>query len=319
MPGLPGAACRSRSMGDEERRHASACSRPPEPTRRTRTARVYDLDLRALPPDHVGVGWGAVVSRHGAEAYDLYSERYAARLAREHVRRLRVRRKDDVLEIGCGVGALTAALADRVGAKHVRAVEPSEAHAEACRLLVPGADVRIAPLDALPDFGVEFAAATSQLVVNVLADADSSVRAMRDAVRREGIVASVVWDYKSGMTVLRTFWDAALEVDPRAPDEGRLMPHCTPSGLRTLWHRCELEDVVTQEIVVNASYESFDDLWRPFLAGAGAAGAYLASLEADERDELRDRCFRRLGAPEGRFALPARAWVVLGVVRRRHR
>ena len=41
MPGLPGAACSSSSLGLWAIFHASACSRPPEPTMSTLTGRVY--------------------------------------------------------------------------------------------------------------------------------------------------------------------------------------------------------------------------------------------------------------------------------------
>ena len=42
IPGLPGAACSSVRSGDCASFQASACSRPPEPTTRTRTAGVYE-------------------------------------------------------------------------------------------------------------------------------------------------------------------------------------------------------------------------------------------------------------------------------------
>ena len=41
MPGLPGATCRSVTSGSADSARASACSRPPVPRRRTRTARAY--------------------------------------------------------------------------------------------------------------------------------------------------------------------------------------------------------------------------------------------------------------------------------------
>ncbi len=235
-------------------------------------------------------------------------------LAREHVRRLGLRRNDDVLEFDCGSGALTAALADRLGGQHVHAVEPSETEAEACRNRVPGADVRVGTEGALPTFGVELAVATSHLVLNLLSDADAAVRAMCARVRRGGTVASVVWDYKAGMSMLRAFWDAALQLDPSAPDEGRTMPHCTPAALRALWGRCELDDIRTEELVVDAFYESFDDLWEPFTSGLEASAAYASALETDAREELRERYFQRLGAPAGPFRLSARAWFVRGTV-----
>ena len=33
-----------------------------------------------------------------------------------------------------------------------------------------------------------------------------------------GTVAGCVWDFENGMEMLRLFWDAALAVDPHAPD-----------------------------------------------------------------------------------------------------
>jgi SAM-dependent methyltransferase len=252
-----------------------------------------------------------------AETYDLHVGRYGPALARAHVRLLDVRRGNDVLEVGCGPGALTAVLAETVGVEHVCAVDPSESFVEACRERAPGVDVRVSTAEELPDFGREFAAATSQLVLNFMSDADAGVRSMRRAVRPGGFVASVVWDYRSGMRMLRAFWDAALELDRHAPDEGRTMPHCTPAGLRALWRRVGLDDVRTGELVVEARYADFDDFWAPFPTGLGPSGAYCASLDPAHREALRALCHRRLGSPEGPFVLEARAWSVRGTVGRR--
>src|SRR5262245_20577209 len=230
MPGFPGAACSSVSSGDDESRQASACSRPPDPTRRTRTARVYELDLDDLPSNHSDVARGARTFEAPAETYDRHVGRYTPSLARAHIRLLDLHRRNDVLEVGCGPGALTEELARAVGGEHVCAVDPSESFVEECRRRVPDADVRLAGAESLPDFGRQFAAATSQLVVNFMSDADAGVAAMRGAVKAGGVVASVVWDYRTGMRMLRAFWDAALELDRDAPDEGRTMAHCSPSG-----------------------------------------------------------------------------------------
>jgi SAM-dependent methyltransferase len=252
-----------------------------------------------------------------AETYDLHVGRYTPALARAHVPLLEVRKGREVLEVGCGPGALTEVLAKTVGATHVCAVEPSEPFAEACRRRVPDADVRIATAEALPDFGRAFAAATSQLVLNFMSDADAGVGSMRRAVRDGGIVASVVWDYRSGMRMLRAFWDAALELDRDAPDEGRTMPHCTPAGLRALWRRAGLDHVQTGELVVEARYADFEDFWAPFPTGIAPSGAYCASLEPEHREALRALVHRHLGSPQGPFRLEARAWYVRGTVRRR--
>ncbi|MDE3025092.1 MAG: SAM-dependent methyltransferase, partial [Acidobacteriota bacterium] len=117
------------------------------------------------------------------------------------------------------------------------------------------------------------------------------------------------------MTMLRAFWDAALELDPNAPDEGRTMRHCSPQELSGLWTRAGLSEVETLPLVVEASYDDFDDYWSPFPAGIAPSGAYCASLDATQQAALREACFRQLGSPGGPFSLTARAWFVRGNTR----
>jgi len=246
-----------------------------------------------------------------AEAYDSYVGRYGPTLSRAHVAAAGIEPHHRALDVGCGTGVLTQALADVVGPARVAAVDPSPAFVGACRRRVPGADVRLGTAEALPDFEPPFDAVMSQLVVNFMSDADAGVQAMRAATAPGGIVTSCVWDYADGMTMLRAFWDAALELDPDAPDEQQ-MPHCSPDGLATLWARNGMTGVETAELEAEASYEGFDDLWAPFLKGVGPVGAYCATLDPARRDAFRDRFFERLGAPSGPFTLSARAWFVRG-------
>lgn len=248
-----------------------------------------------------------------SEAYARYVGRYGPTLSQAHIAAAGVEPDDVVLDVGCGPGPLTAALAALVGAPRVTAVDPSPAFVEACRARVPGADVRVGSAEELPDFGRSFDAVLSQLVVNFMTDARAGVDAMRRAAGSGGTVASCVWDYADGMTMLRAFWDAVLELDPDAPDENR-MPYCTPPELRSLWEQVGLARIETRELVAEASYEDFEDLWAPFVAGVGPAGAYCASLDPERQRTVHDAYFRRLGEPTGPFTLTARAWFVRGTV-----
>jgi ubiquinone/menaquinone biosynthesis C-methylase UbiE len=248
-----------------------------------------------------------------AEAYARHVGRYGAALSDAHITAADVEAGDVALDVGCGPGALTSALADLVGPEHVAAVDPSPAFVEACRARVPGADVRVGSAEELPDFGRRFDVVLSQLVVNFMTDAPAGVRSMRAVARPRGTVASCVWDYADGMRMLRAFWDAALELDPTAPDEGRTMRYCSPTELDALWRDAGLTDVRTEELVVEASYDDFEDLWAPFPTGLAPSGAYCASLEPEGQRALHDACFRLLGEPEGPFTLSARAWFVRGV------
>jgi SAM-dependent methyltransferase len=85
---------------------------------------------------------------------------------------------DRVLDVGCGPGALTAAVAEIVGTDRTSAVDPSEPFVEMCRHRVPGADVRVATAEELPDFDAPFDVVMSQLVVNFMSDAHKGVSEM---------------------------------------------------------------------------------------------------------------------------------------------
>jgi SAM-dependent methyltransferase len=218
------------------------------------------------------------------------------------------------LDVGCGPGALTAELVRRVGADSVIAADPSESFVAACAESVPGADVRVASAESLPWPDDSVDAALAQLVVNFLEHPAAGVIEMCRLVRPGGTVSACTWDYSDGMRMLRTFWDAALALDPEAPDEGRTMRYQDPHDLAALWRETRLEEVETTPLEVEAEYRSFDDFWEPFLSGTGPGGAYCTSLSPKRQLALREECCRRLGDPRGPFALPARAWAVRGRV-----
>lgn len=250
-----------------------------------------------------------------ADAYDRLVGRYGAHLAAGLCDFAGVDAGMRALDVGAGPGALTAELVRRVGVANVVAVEPSESFAHACRARVPGVEVVQAGAEALPLANEMFDATLSQLVLNFVADAPAAVREMARVTRTGGVVAACVWDYDGEMQVLRAFWDAAREVSPGAAalDEAG-MPFCREGELAALFGDVGLLHVRSAPLRVRARYAGFDDLWSPFPAGVGPAGAFTASLGEDERAALRDALARRLNAGAQPFELTARAWAVAGTV-----
>jgi SAM-dependent methyltransferase len=246
----------------------------------------------------------------GTDAYARHVGRYGSALSAAHADAAGLAAGDRALDVGCGPGGLLAELARRLGATQVAGVDPTQPFRATARAAVPGADVRPGSAERLPFDAGAFDVVLSQLVVNFMDDAEAGVAEMRRVARRA--VTSCVWDYAGEMTMLRAFWDAALELDPDAPDEGRTMRFCTPGVLAALWEGAGLREVRTDALVVAAGYANFEDYWSPFLSGLGPSGAYCASLDDDARAALRAACFRRLGSPRGPFALRARAWFVRG-------
>lgn len=252
-----------------------------------------------------------------ADAYDRFIGRYGSALASELVAFVGVAEEMRVLDVGCGTGVLTAALAGRVGSSNVSAIDLSEPFVEACRRRVPGADVVVGSAESLPFRDGSFDAVLSQLVVNFMSDAPAGAREMVRVTKRGGVVAACVWDYAGEMTLLRAFWDAAREVDPErgaAADEGTAMRWCGEGELAGLLRESGLTDVRSTSFTVPASYAGFNDLWEPLPTGVGPAGAFCASLDDERRERLRLRLRSRLGVGDEPFVLHARAWAASGVV-----
>jgi SAM-dependent methyltransferase len=260
-------------------------------------------------------GRGVATFRASADAYDRHIGRYGPALAEALIPVAGVEPGWRALDVGCGTGALAAALAELLGGERVAAVDPSESFAEACAGRLPAVRVEVGMAESLPFGDDSFDAALSQMVVNFMTDARAGISEMRRVTRPGGTVASAVWDYKEGMTLLRHFWDAAVELDIAAVsrDEAR-MPYCSPDELERVWRAVGLEGVTTGKLTVEAAYESFEDLWHPVEAGVGPSGAYAAALQPERRARLRDELRKRLGVGDGPFRLPARAWWVAGRV-----
>ena len=246
------------------------------------------------------------------DEYDRYMGRYSRLLAPRFADFAGVDAGIRALDVGCGPGALTAELVGRLGADAVFAADPSKPLAAVCAERVPGAHVRVAPAESLPWPDDCIDAALAQLVVNFLRDAPAGVSEMRRVVRPGGTVAACTWEYSDGMRMLRIFWDAALDIDPVAPDEARTMPYQDPASLAGLWRGSGIEEVETAPLEVEAEYANFDDFWAPFLSGVGPGGVYCASLPPKHQGALRAECRKRLGNPDGAFVLSARAWAVRG-------
>lgn len=158
-----------------------------------------------------------------AEAYDRFMGRYSHELAVPFAALCLPGDSGRFLDIGCGPGALTAVAIARQGVDAVAAVDPAPGFVAACRAKCPGVEVRQGPMEALPFDDGEFAAAAAQLVLHFVSDPERGVAEMRRIVRPGGVVAAAVWDVAEEMEMLRAFWDAALSLDPEAPDEARVL------------------------------------------------------------------------------------------------
>jgi SAM-dependent methyltransferase len=246
----------------------------------------------------------------GADAYDRFMGRYSTQLAPVFADFAAVA-GEQVLDVGCGPGALTGELVRRLGPAAVSAVDPSESFVAAARERHPAAAVRLAAAEQLPFEDRAFDAALAQLVVHFMSDPVAGLREMGRVTRRGGVVAACVWDHAGGKGPLGVFWRATRELDPGVDDESGLAG-ARKGHLTQLFHDAELREIEETTLSVTVQHPSFEEWWEPFTLGVGPAGSHVSRLDPAGRARLLEVCRSLL--PAAPFAVTAEAWAARGVV-----
>lgn len=258
------------------------------------------------PPDNWQLG----------HPYERYVGRWSRRLAPAFLRWLDLPPGLRWLDVGCGTGALSAAIVEHCAPASVVGVEPSEGFLRVAReslpqhvVLHPGSAASLALADGSVD------AVVSGLVLNFVPDLDAALREMARVAAGGATIAAYVWDYAGRMELMRHFWDAAVALDEgaRQLDEGTRFPLCRPDALLERFAAAGLHDAEVTALDIPTQFRDFHDYWEPFLGGQGPAPAYAMALDEAARDRLRDELRGRLPVQaDGSIALLARAWAVRG-------
>jgi len=242
-----------------------------------------------------------------ADAYARFMGQYAEPLARQFVELANVQSGQRALDVGCGPGALTAQLVERLGVDAVAAIDPSAPFVAAVRSRMPGVDVRSGVAEELPYPDDSFDRTLAQLVVHFMTDPVAGLREMARVTNPGGLVAACVWDHAGDSGPLATFWQAVLESDPGAHDESDLAG-AREGHLAELCAAAGLAHIESSRLTVGVRFATFQDWWEPYTFGVGPAGAYVAKLDEPRRETLRGRCAQHL--PAGPFEVIASAWAV---------
>ena len=245
----------------------------------------------------------------GGDAYGRFMGRYSEPLAAVFADWAGVEPGDRALDVGCGPGALSGVLIDRLGIEQVVAVDPSEPFVEAIRARFPQLEVHRAPAEQLPFGDEQFDRTLAELVVSFMQDPVTGLAEMARVTRRGGAVAACVWDLAGRRSPLSHFWTAAQRLDPSTVDESN-RNGARQGHLAQLATEAGLSDVEFSEIGVVVRHHTFDEWWEPYTLGVGPAGDHYAALDPAGQEALREECRRTL--PDGPFDVPAIAWTVRG-------
>jgi SAM-dependent methyltransferase len=244
--------------------------------------------------------------------YEQYVGRWSRQVAPLFLSWLSIPAGRRWLDVGCGTGALCAAIVDRCSPSAVAGVEPSEGFLKTAKDNLAGRAVLYrGSATAIPLGDASVDVVVSGLVLNFVQDQRAALLEMSRVTGKGGTVAAYVWDYAGKMDLMRFFWDAAVQLDEGAAklDEGVRFPLCHPEALEKLFASAGLEEVDVKPIDIPTPFANFADYWQPFLGGQGPAPAYAMSLDETSRARLRDRIRERLPTEaNGSVSLTARAW-----------
>ena len=250
--------------------------------------------------------------------YERYVGRWSRPVAREFLAWLNLPPLLRWLDVGCGTGALSAAIAATCRPKQLIGIDPSAGFlAEARERLQDRATFHVGSATEIPLPDALMDVVVSGLVLNFVPSPASGIAEMKRIADAGATIAAYVWDYAGKMELMRHFWDAAVELNPaaRALDEGVRFPLCTPAALHDAFENAGLVEIAVAPLEIGTPFRDFDDYWTPFLGGQGPAPAYAMSLDESARTRLRERLRARLPiGRDGSIALVARAWAVRGRV-----
>jgi SAM-dependent methyltransferase len=253
---------------------------------------------------------------HG-DPYEQYVGRWSRRVAPLFLSWLSIPAGRRWLDVGCGTGALCAAIVDHCSPSSVTGVEPSEGFLTAARRHLAGrAVLHRGSATGIPLDDASVDVVVSGLVLNFVSDQGAALAEMARVTRSGGTIGAYVWDYAGKMALMRFFWDAAVMLNPDAAklDEGIRFPLCHPEALAELFVSAGLAGVEVMAIDIPTPFASFEDYWEPFVGGQGPAPAYAMSLDEIARATLRDRIRGQIPMEaDGSISLSARAWAIRAI------
>ncbi|WP_198372670.1 class I SAM-dependent methyltransferase [Roseomonas rosulenta] len=254
------------------------------------------------------------------DAYELQMGRWSRRLAEPFLDFAGPVGAGEVLDLGCGTGSLTLALAAREPACRISGVDFSEAYVEHARrrTLDPRLDFRVGDACAIPFPAASFDRVLSLLMLHFVPRAPEAVAEMRRVARPGAVVAATVWDARGGFIAQRILLDTAAVLDPKADKlraQSFTRPMSRPGELGAAWRAAGFADVAETSLTIRMDYADFDDFWAPYLGGQGPAAGYVGALDGPSQARLRDAVRRAYldDDPDGPRSYAATAWAVRGV------
>jgi len=263
-----------------------------------------------------------VYNARDAGNYERLMGRWSRRLAPLFIEHAGIANGEEVLEIGCGTGSLTFALAEAARFARLTAIDQSAVYLSAAQAKNRDSRIRLERGDgcALRFADGSFDRTLSMLVLpSVVPQPEQMVAEMRRVTRPGGVVAAAFWDRPGGTPHQRMFWDTAAALDDSAGaarDSTLSRPIYAPGALPRVWDEAGLVEIDQRSLMIRMEFADFADYWVPFASGEGGLGAYVATLDDARRARLEHhlRAAYLTGRPDGERSFVAVAVSCRGIV-----
>ena len=253
------------------------------------------------------------------DLYETFMGRWSERLAALFLQNAQIARGARVLDVACGTGVLSKALAE-AGAQVV-GVDASEGYLEGARQRRAHPDITYEHGDVrkLRFEDGEFDAAMSSLALDVIEEIEHVVGEMKRVTRPGGVVTSAVTQFVGGMPAFELIIHTGAVLEPsfetlRSMRAGRTL--FWPNEQAALWAKMGLVEVTEVPVVVDCAYASFAEYWGTFTNSPGITTATLMALPESARGEIEKfaRAGYLLGLHDGPRSFPMVFRIVRGVV-----
>jgi ubiquinone/menaquinone biosynthesis C-methylase UbiE len=255
-----------------------------------------------------------------ANAYEQLMGRWSKKLAPLFIDFAGLADGERIIDVGCGAGSLSFALARAADVREIVAIDYSPVFVEEAirRNSDPRIKIRQADACDLPFDDGAFDRSLALLVLHFVPEAGKAVAEMRRVVRKGGVVAAAVWDHLGGMPGMRMMVDTVAALSEGGRQLRRrycFQPMMQPGEMKRTFVEQGLLEVTETQLMIRMDYQSFDDYWAPIAAGEGPLGKYVAALDAAERARA-DAAVRdayEAGRPDGPRSFANVAWACRGI------
>ena len=251
--------------------------------------------------------------------YELQMGRFSRILAPKFLDFIEFEDSRNILDAGCGTGALTSEILHRTETANIVGIDISEAYVEyaAREISSPRVSFETADLNALPMPDETFDQVVSQLVLDFVPNTNLAISEISRILKPGGRLAVAIWDARGGLVFTRFFLDTAAMLDPEANELRK--KNCTrplrrPGNLEEVLSSAGFVGVQTGEIHIRTEFASFEDYWSPFDGTDGPIPSYLSKRSAALKERIKEavRDAYLDGEADGPRSYVATAWVATG-------